>query len=368
MAKVAQSTIKYIIKLDLKIDGMIEKPDIIGAIFGQTEGLLGYDLDLRELQRTGRIGRIKVDVTNNSGKSSGEIIISSSLDSGETALMAASLETIERVGPCSAKLLVKSVEDVRSLKRNFVLKRAKEILKDIMETAPDTESLCEKIKEEIRVKEICKFDGLPCGPNLDSDDIIIVEGRADILNMLKYGIKNTIAVNGTSVPDTISKISKEKTTTAFLDGDRGGDAILRELKAKTDLDFISRAPVGKEVEELSKKEIFKALNDKKSINQIKNNDIEKKEITKNEKKFFKNLMNELIGSGAIYLMDIKLNVLGRIPIKEFKDKICGDIILIDGKITKDLIKAAENKNVKIVIGRESEQIKSNIEILIEKDL
>ena len=52
------ATTKYLIKAHIKADGIIEKSDVVGAIFGQTEGLLGDELDLRELQRSARVGRI----------------------------------------------------------------------------------------------------------------------------------------------------------------------------------------------------------------------------------------------------------------------------------------------------------------------
>ena len=74
------TTTKYLIHSQINAKGFVEKPDVVGAIFGQTEGLLSDSLDLRELQKTGRIGRIKVDMTNKSGKTKGEVIIPSSLD------------------------------------------------------------------------------------------------------------------------------------------------------------------------------------------------------------------------------------------------------------------------------------------------
>ena len=61
------STTKYIINAQFEVDGVVEKPDVVGAIFGQTEGLLGEDLDLRELQKTGRIGRIDISVKSRNG-------------------------------------------------------------------------------------------------------------------------------------------------------------------------------------------------------------------------------------------------------------------------------------------------------------
>lgn len=264
MAKLAPTSTKYIIKASIKAKGIIEKPDVIGAVFGQTEGLLGSDLDLRELQRTGRIGRIEVNLNTVEGNSEGEIIIPSSLDAAETSLIAATLETIERVGPCIAEIKLLAVEDTRSDKRKYVVDKAKEILKTLSEAGvPNVDEVSEQIKAAVRTDEITNFKGLPCGPNLmDSESIIIVEGRADVMNLLRYGIRNTVAIEGTSVPPAIAELTKGKSATVFVDGDRGGELIIKELSLKADIDFIAMAPRGKEVEELTQKEVFKALRDK----------------------------------------------------------------------------------------------------------
>ena len=116
----------------------------------------------------------------------------------------------------------------------------------------------------------------------DSDSIIVVEGRSDVLNLLKYGIKNTIAVQGTNIPKTVQKLSKERTVTVFLDGDRGGDLILREMLQVAEVDFVARAPPGTEVEELTYKQIVKALRYKTPVEQylsMKGMSEELKELT-----------------------------------------------------------------------------------------
>jgi DNA primase len=250
---------------------MVEKPDIIGAIFGQTEGLLGQDLDLRDLQKTGRIGRIDVDIKNDGGKTLGKINIPSSLDSSETSLIAASLETIERIGPCTAKIDIESVEDVRVMKREFVMERAKDIMKKLVENSmPTAATLTEKIREIVRTAQIKEYNGLPCGEDIPfTDDVIIVEGRADVLNLLKNSVKNTIAIGGAVIPQTIINLTKEKISTLFVDGDHSGDIIIKEMAQLADVDYIAKAPEGKEVEELTKKEIFKALRERVSIEQYK---------------------------------------------------------------------------------------------------
>jgi DNA primase len=258
------STAKYVIRAKIDIDGVVDKPDVVGAVFGQTEGLLGEDLDLRELQRTGRIGRIQIAIKSQGGHSRGEIVIPVSLNKTATAILAASLETVDRVGPCTAKVTLEKVEDIRGAKRRKVVSRAISILKGWEEDiAPGATEITTAVTKG-RKGGIAKFgpDSLPAGPDLvKSKEIIIVEGRADILNLMKYGINNTVAVEGTHIPKSIADLTRKrgKRVIAFLDGDRGGDLILRELMQVARIDYIARAPEGKEVEELSRSEVEKAL-------------------------------------------------------------------------------------------------------------
>ncbi len=264
-------TTKYIIHATIKADGVIERPDVVGAIFGQTEGLIGSDLDLRELQKSGRIGRLEVNIKSNMGKSIGTIEIPSSLDKVETAVLAASLETIDRIGPCISNINVTKIEDVRSSKRKQVVDRAKHILTAMFdEMLPESQEIVDEVRQSVRIEEMTTYgkDNIPMGPNvLDSDAIIVVEGRADVLNLLRYGIKNAIAVGGTNVPQAVMDLCRKKTVTAFTDGDRGGELIIKELLQVADIDYISRAPDGKGVEELVQKEIVKALRQKIPVEQ-----------------------------------------------------------------------------------------------------
>ncbi len=254
---------KYMIKAKITTDGVVEKPDVVGAIFGQTEGLLGEELDLRDLQKSGKIGRIEVDIDSKKGRTEGVVLIPSGLDQVESSILAASLETIDRIGPCKAKVEVEEIEDVRAGKRKKVIERAEDLYKRMSESGKTlSESIISTVREEVERAEIITFgeDRLPAGPAIkDSDSIIVVEGRNDILNLLKYGIKNTIAVQGTNIPKTVQTLSRERTVTVFLDGDRGGDLILKEMLQVAEIDFVARAPPGTEVEELTYKQIVKAL-------------------------------------------------------------------------------------------------------------
>ncbi len=286
-------TTKYVIYADITAEGIVERPDVVGAIFGQTEGLLGSDLDLRDLQKTGRLGRIDVQITSSGGKSSGTISIPSSFDKVETAILAAALETIDRVGPCIARIGVSKIEDVRASKWKYVIDRAKRILVEMFdENILETEEITEEIKQSVRVEEITHLgkDSLPAGPNVvDSDAILVVEGRADVLNLLKYGIKNAVAVGGTNVPPTIADLCAKKVVTAFTDGDRGGELIVKELLQVADIDYVARAPEGKSVEDLTQKEIVRALRQKIPVEQvldlykIKNQPKRRREITTKRK-------------------------------------------------------------------------------------
>ena len=266
------NTTKYLIKAQISTEGVVEKPDIVGAIFGQTEGLLGEELDLRDLQKGGKIGRIEVEVSSQRGKSEGLVDIPSGLDQVETAILASALETIDRVGPCKAKVKITGIDDVRVNKRSLIVDRAKELLSDMLESSKSVSvNLAESVREAVQVQEILTYgpEKLPAGPNVsNSDAIIVVEGRNDVLNLLRSGIKNAISVEGTNIPKTIQELSKQKTVTAFLDGDRGGELVLRELLQVSEVDFIARAPPSKEVEELTSKQIMKALRHKMAAEQF----------------------------------------------------------------------------------------------------
>jgi DNA primase len=389
MGKLAQSTSKYIIYAKFDAEGTVEKPDVIGAVFGQTEGLLGPDMELRELQKTGRIGRIDVELKTVDGKTSGLIIIPSSLDSSETALIAASVETIERVGPCNAKLSIEKIEDVRTSKRQYVIERGKELLTKMFdEGAPDTEVITEQIKEAIRGGEIETFQGLTAGRGIDTyDSIIVVEGRADVVNLLRNGIKNVIAIEGTSVPEAIVELSKEKSVTAFLDGDRGGDLILKELQAVCDIDFVARAPTGLEVEELTKKQVYKSLREKVSAENIKSKPkkspkhakkMERKskyvpKIPEDKVPVFKSVLNDLVGTRAACFLDSNMNMLGRVPVKEMFSAMKGlnaEALIFDGDIDQKLINQCSNRGIKYIVGMKTGRIKhtEGVTIITIEDL
>tara|TARA_Y100001970_G_scaffold1641_1_gene1919 strand:- start:361 stop:1593 length:1233 start_codon:yes stop_codon:yes gene_type:complete len=258
---------KYVIRASIRANGVVNKSDVVGAVFGQTEGLLGDELDLRDLQKSGRMGRVEVDIKSDKGKSSGEIVISSSMDQVETSVFAAALETVERVGPCKATVKVVALEDSRNSKREVIIERARNLLIDLIKDSRSAGStITDTVRQVLQTEEIVRFKGnLPAGPNVEtSDAVIVVEGRGDVLNLLRHGIKNAVAVEGTNIPSSVSDLSKERTVTAFMDGDRGGEMIIQELLQVAEIDFIARAPDNTEVEHLTHKQIMKCLRDKVS--------------------------------------------------------------------------------------------------------
>jgi DNA primase len=273
MAKTYLDIVKYMVEAKFSISGSVDKPDIIGAVFGQTEGLLGDELDLRELQKNGKIGRIEIDINRIGNKCVGKLLLPASLDRVETCILAAAIESVDRVGPYESQFQIEKVEDIRTEKRGKILSRAKELVKKLMSTGvPDSRELAELVQSEVRSSEISSYgpDNVPAGPDIDkSNDVIIVEGRADVLNLLRFGIANTIAVGGATnnISKTIIKLCREKETTIFADGDRGGDLIIRSLLNVADVDYVTKAPEGTEVEELTRKEVIKALRSKIPIEQ-----------------------------------------------------------------------------------------------------
>ncbi|MEM4072245.1 MAG: DNA primase DnaG, partial [Candidatus Micrarchaeaceae archaeon] len=220
MAKTYLDMVKYMVEANFEINGLVEKPDIIGAVFGQTEGLLGDELDLRELQKSGKIGRIEIDSSQSGSKTYGKLSMPASLDKVETCILAAAVESVDRVGPYDARFHVNKVEDTRTEKRKKVLERAKELLRNLLTNQiPESRELTEIVESDLKVSEITSYgpEKLPAGPDVkSSDDVILVEGRADVLTLLKNDITNAIAVGGasSSIPKSIIDLMREKEITA----------------------------------------------------------------------------------------------------------------------------------------------------------
>ena len=370
MAKIGPTSFKYILHAKFTADSLIDKPDVIGAVFGQTEGLLGEELDLREAQKNGKIGRINVESSSAGGKTNGEITIPTSLGMAETALIGAAIETIDRIGPSKATVSVDKIEDVRISKREYIMHRAQKLLEEAMKVSEvDTTELLQKLYEDVRQKEFVEFgsEKLPAGPDLeDSEEIIVVEGRADVMNMLKHGFSNIIGMNGTNIPKTVIELSRKKIVTLFVDGDRGGDMIINSFMQQGHVDFIAKAPSGTEVEELSKKEINQSLRAKVPIDEYdpsmrREPSASRKppqsapvDVPQQIKEKVMPLINDIIGTRGAFLVNDKFEILGRIPYKGVEDAILNleniHMLILDGIVTEGIAKAAEESGISFVIG------------------
>lgn len=272
MAKTYVDAVKYLIRIQFQIKGIVDKPDIVGAVFGQSEGLLGEEMDLRELQKKGRVGRIEVNVHQEGGHTAGEIHVPTSMDMAETSVLAAAIETVDKVGPCESRFVTQGIDDVRQSKRADIAKRAKELLARLkMEQSPEIDTLTEEIRSDVRAGALVEYgrDRLAAGPEVDSaEEVIVVEGRADVVNMLKHGIKNVISMGGSRISQDVINLSRRKTLVLFADGDRGGELNARKLHQIANVQFVCVAPDGKEVEELQQKEIIQSLRRRLPISQF----------------------------------------------------------------------------------------------------
>jgi len=385
MGKISPISIKYNIYAKINLTGMAERPDVIGAVFGQTEGLLGPNLELRELQKAGRIGRIEVQLESKNGKSRGTILIPSSMSKSETALVAAAVETIDRVGPSESKIHVESIKDVRSTKRDYIMTRAKELLKELVHSQPDAQEMTIEISEDVRASdiEIYGSDKLPGGPDFkNADEVIIVEGRADVLTLLKYGIRNTIALNGAKLPRSLPKLVRDKKITLFVDGDRGGDLIAKNLTKSLSINLTVKAPDGKEVEELTQKEILMALRGKnaskiarKSTNTItqRNPSNRSDEVSlPSDTTTLKELHDEIVGDGAAVILDEALQILGRVPVKEL-DSVLEELdgaqaIVMDGKTSATIMRSAYKAGLKYIVASKKPTRSTAVKVYTVDDL
>ena len=362
-----------------EVEGVVEKPDVIGAIFGQTEGLFGPELDLRELQKSGRIGRIEIQLDSKQDKTFGTITIPSSLDKSSTAIIAAAIQSVDRIGPCLAKVILEKVADIREDKRRQILDKAKDILRTwVVEESPSTDEMVKQVSGVIRSSDVVAYgpDRLPAGPDVaNSPSVILVEGRADIILLLRCGIRNALAIEGTKIPQTIIDICKTKETTAFLDGDRGGDLILKELMQVAPVDFLTRAPLGKEVEELTPKEIMKCLREKVPVENGKQISQRPQPIEAPysppiprppppvQVQLPQNLVakaRELRGMLEGVLLDQNMSEVARLPVSELASKLAlpkdnggyqgVETIVFDGVVTQRVVDLAEEHGVKLIVG------------------
>jgi len=382
MAKISPVSIKYMIHAVFTAEGALEKPDVIGALFGQTEGLLGAELEMRELQKEGKLGRIEVELERNDRRTTGSIKIPTALDQSETTLIAAAIETIERVGPSDAQIEVERIEDVRGSKRDYILERAKKLMTEI-KGSTDSREISNEIKSSAKTAGVEEYgkDKLPCG-DLSSKEVVVVEGRADVLNLMRNGVNNCVAMNGTKLPESIKELSNEKEMTLFVDGDRGGKLIIQNVVDNARVKYIAIAPDGKEVEELTGKEILMNLRKKETVNEFfykekfnrksfegrQKKENKKIDLTSDDKEKLKKFRAENDGTGKAILLDDSLVEIKNISIKSLNSTLRKisekpSVIIIDGTVTASIITASEDIGVQIIVAKNFATTDTKIKLL-----
>ena len=379
MAKISPVSIKYMIHANFTAEGALEKPDVIGALFGQTEGLLGAELEMRELQKEGKIGRIEVDLERRDKMTIGRIKIPTALDQSETTLIAAAIETIERIGPSDSQIEVEKIEDVRGSKRDYILERAKKLMSDI-KGSTDSREISNEIKDSAKTSNMQEYgeEKLPCG-NISGREIIVVEGRADVVNLLRAGVTNVIAMNGTKLPNAIKELGKEKEITLFVDGDRGGRLIIQNVADNASIDYIVIAPDGKEVEELAGKEVLMTLRKRVPLREYlrregmqiraeNGNSSKSKELSEEQTNKLKEIFKRNEGSNKAILLDDSLNEIRDISTRGFGGNLKRIdenpyAIILDGTATSSVIESVEEAQCQILVAKNFSATSNKIKLL-----
>ncbi|HME19020.1 MAG TPA: DNA primase DnaG [Nitrososphaerales archaeon] len=366
--------VKYLVRLRFEVDGVVERADVIGAIFGQTEGLFGPEMNLNELQKSWKVGRIEINLESKNDKTRGEVIVPMSTDIGTAALIAAAVESVDKVGPCSARVTLGAIEDVRATKRKQIVDRAKAIVREwSSKTTSEGENVLKDVTESTKRAKVVNYgmENLPAGPGVFSSELVyLVEGRADVVLFLRTGIENVVALEGTSIPDSIIELGKKKRLIAVLDGDRGGDLIEKELAQVVRVEKVIRAPPGKEVEDLTPIDVLNMLRSEKLEAPARPSRRERA-VEKPEEKApeepeepvvikTREIFSDLNGTLEAILLDQGLQEVGRYPISELVQKMQGATgayyLIFDGIVTQRLVESATKVGIKGIIGHRTGEL------------
>jgi DNA primase len=405
--------VKYHVKLSFEVDGLVEKADIIGAIFGQTEGLLGPEMNLNELQKVSKVGRIEVNVDTKSNIAKGDALIPMSTDISTAALIAAAIESIDKVGPFQAHFILSGIDDIRAIKKKVIVDRAKKIVQEwATKTISEGEEMLKDVYDASKPGKLTAFGKaqLACGTGVfNSEWIILVEGRADVINLLRAGFDNAIAIEGAKIDETITHLTEGKKVIAFLDGDRAGDLILKELQGLVSVDKVYRAPQGREVEECTPLEISEILGN--IFEESKEDTFPRKQTPFPQKKYHKtekekpvfqqspqkipqsnnvesilvqnnNAIKSDIGQNSIIrdiysqinetleaiVLDGSMNTIIKVPVSEIVKKLDdisgGKILILDGIVTQRLIDASDKAGIEQIVGHRLADLKRNSSLKI----
>jgi DNA primase len=399
--------VKYHVKLKFEVDGLVEKADIIGAIFGQTEGLLGPEMNLNELQKVSKVGRIEVNVDTKSNMARGDALIPMSTDISTAALIAAAIESIDKVGPFQAKFGLLGIDDIRAIKKKVIVDRAKKIVQDwATKTISEGEEMLKDVYDASKPGKLTAFGKaqLACGTGVfDSDWVTLVEGRADVINLLRAGFDNAIAIEGAKIDETITKLTEGKKVIAFLDGDRAGDLILKELQGLVKIDKILRAPMGREVEECTPLEIAEILKEAmpfvtangqqqraQSLQQAESIQLQKQERqeqideqqlqitahnTSNTKEedtgilsAVKEVYPQINETLEAVVLDGSMKTLLKVPVSDIVKKLNSTegakMLVLDGIVTQRLVEAADRVGIEYIVGHRTGELKKSTDVRV----
>ena len=400
--------VKYHVKLKFEVDGLVEKADIIGAIFGQTEGLLGPEMNLNELQKVSKVGRIEVNVDTRSNTAKGDALIPMSTDISTAALIAAAIESIDKVGPFQAKFALVGIDDIRAIKKKVIVDRAKKIVQDwATKTISEGEEMLKDVYDASKPGKLTAFGKaqLACGTGVfDSDWIILVEGRADVINLLRAGFDNAIAIEGAKIDETITKLTEGKKVIAFLDGDRAGDLILKELQGLVKIDKVLRAPIGREVEECTPLEIAEILKEaapfiytngqqvqplQPQSERRQTQKLEKQERAEEQEQQLQDISDstnitqgddsEILSTvREVYpqinetleavILDSSMKTLLKVPVSEVVKKLDdtegAKMLVLDGIVTQRLVDAANKAGIQYVVGHRMSELKKSTDVRV----
>jgi DNA primase len=400
--------VKYHVKLKFEVDGLVEKADIIGAIFGQTEGLLGPEMNLNELQKVSKVGRIEVNVDTRSNTAKGDALIPMSTDISTAALIAAAIESIDKVGPFQAKFALVGIDDIRAIKKKVIVDRAKKIVQDwATKTISEGEEMLKDVYDASKPGKLTTFGKaqLACGTGVfDSDWIILVEGRADVINLLRAGFDNAIAIEGAKIDETITKLTEGKKVIAFLDGDRAGDLILKELQGLVKIDKVLRAPIGREVEECTPLEIAEILKEaapfiytngqqvqplQPQSERRQTQKLEKQERADEQEQQLQDISDstnitqgddsEILSTvREVYpqinetleavILDSSMKTLLKVPVSEVVKKLDdtegAKMLVLDGIVTQRLVDAANKAGIQYVVGHRMSELKKSTDVRV----
>jgi len=403
--------VKYHVKLKFEVDGLVEKADIIGAIFGQTEGLLGPEMNLNELQKVSKVGRIEVNVDTKSNIAKGDALIPMSTDISTAALIAAAIESIDKVGPFQARFGLVGIDDIRAIKKKVIVDRAKKIVQEwATKTISEGEEMLKDVYDASKPGKLTAFGKaqLACGTGVfDSGWIILVEGRADVINLLRGGFDNAIAIEGAKIDETVTKLTEGKKVIAFLDGDRAGDLILKELQGLVKIDKILRAPPGREVEECTPMEIAEILKDampfvsadaqqlssiqpqQTDSRQTQKRDRQEQVVQQQEEQRTEIIANsnanqqedaadivsavrdvypQINETLEAVILDSSRKTLLKIPVSDVVKKLNSaegaKMLVLDGIVTQRLVEAADKAGIEYIVGHRMSDLKKSTDVRV----